>query len=317
MSFCPAYFVCFLSTTTLYFSPPFSIALPSPYWKFYWQKEIEGGRGRKGGEGENGFCGKIELELIEGRGKGLLSAAIDPRGPPEEEGQKSLTPVAARASAPLPFLSLRCRHFREGRKEGSSEDDLLTAERGEKIPHGGGGKGTVRLRSNEMKKYQSDCACLNAILSTFESKMLVGKAGMFVESLPPTSLFPHSLFIGSSGGSEKEDPIAAETGGGGGHNLVCGRRFMVVEGRGELPNLLPSIPPPRLHSKFGASRVPSWRPYCGVGVGRRTALAKEGASIPFPYLQTRRSSLTSPVLFMCLGKGETCEQRSGYAAHVS
>ena len=63
---------------------------------------------------------------------------------------------------------------------------------------------------------------------------------MFVESLPPTSLFPPSLFIGSSGGSENEDPIAAETGGGGGgHNLVCGRRFMVVEGRGELPNLPP------------------------------------------------------------------------------
>ncbi len=88
-------------------------------------------------------------------------------------------------------------------------------------------------------------------------------------------------------------------------------------GVASFPTSLPSIPPPpRLHSKFEASRVPSWRPYCGGG-GRRTALAKEGASIPFPYLQTRRSSLTSPVLSMCLGKGETCEQRSGYAALVS
>ncbi len=117
MSFCPAYFVCFLSTTTLYFSPPFSIALPSPYWKFYWQKEIEGGRGRKGGEGENGFCGKIELELIEGRGKGLLSAAIDPRGPPGTKITDTSGSEGVGATA-IPFTALQTL---PGRKEGRVE----------------------------------------------------------------------------------------------------------------------------------------------------------------------------------------------------
>ena len=110
MCFLSTYYDAILFTALFYYGTSFSIL------EILLAERDRGGE-RKGGEGENGFCGKIELELIEGRGKGLLSAAIDPRGPPGTKITDTSGSEGVGATA-IPFTALQTL---PGRKEGRVE----------------------------------------------------------------------------------------------------------------------------------------------------------------------------------------------------
>ncbi len=139
MCFLSTYYDAILFTALFYYGTSFSIL------EILLAERDRGGE-RKGGEGENGFCGKIELELIEGEREGEKDFCPQrlTRGPPEEEGTKITDTSGSEGidATAIPFTALQTLPGRkEGRKEGSSEDEFLTAERGKKFRMVEGGKG--------------------------------------------------------------------------------------------------------------------------------------------------------------------------------